>query len=243
MNTLHKVLVVDDDPVVGKSFSRVLSQKGYLVITAQDAQEALRKMQEGDYDVVVTDIRMPGMSGIELAERVKASRPWTPVVIVTGYGTTESEERARSAGVTSFLHKPLSPEMIEDSMTKALLEALPHAGLDAAASPVVVAEPVPLAKVSVLKRLVVGLAAPLIGLLYVAVLPIVGILMLAWLGAKALAKKSGIGPVPRALKNVGLMISAPIVGLAYVALLPLIGTAMLILVWAAGTDDSPLGEP
>ena len=243
MSTLHKVLVVDDDPVVGKSFSRVLSQKGYLVITAEDAQEALRKMQEGDYDVVVTDIRMPGMSGIELAERVKASHPWTPVVIVTGYGTMESEERANAAGVTSFLHKPLSPEMIEDSMARALLKAVPRAGQEETADPVAVAEPVSLAKASVLKRLVIGLAAPLIGLLYVAALPIAGILLLAWLGVKALVTKSGIGPVPRALKNVGLMISAPIVGLVYVALLPLIGTAMLILVWAAGPDDSPLGEP
>jgi CheY-like chemotaxis protein len=96
MTALRKVLVVDDDPVVGKSFNRVLTNKGYVVINAQNAAEALEKLREEEYDVVYTDIKMPGMDGIELAERVKAKRPWTPVVIVTGYGTTANEERARA---------------------------------------------------------------------------------------------------------------------------------------------------
>jgi CheY-like chemotaxis protein len=64
---------------------------------------------------VVTDIKMPGMDGLEVAERVRARQPWMPVVIITGYGTKANEERARAAGVSEFLHKPLSPEMIEDS--------------------------------------------------------------------------------------------------------------------------------
>ncbi len=99
MRANHKVLVVDDDPVVGKSFDRVLSNKGYVVITAQNAREALTRLREGGYDAVFTDIRMPGMDGLELAERVKANTPWTPVVIVTGYGTAANEARARAAGV------------------------------------------------------------------------------------------------------------------------------------------------
>ena len=92
MNASRKVLVVDDDPVVRKSFDRVLSGKGYAVITAESGEEALRKLNEEKYDLVYTDIRMPGMSGLEVAEEVKARKPWTPVVIITGYGT----EAARS---------------------------------------------------------------------------------------------------------------------------------------------------
>src|SRR3990172_4294278 len=98
MRVLKKVLVVDDDPVVGKSFDRVLSEKGYAVITAANGEEALRKLAESDYDLVYTDIRMPGMDGIEVAERVKERRPWVPVVIVTGYGTEDNEARAKKAG-------------------------------------------------------------------------------------------------------------------------------------------------
>ncbi|MCK9214440.1 MAG: response regulator, partial [Rhodoferax sp.] len=121
MSALRKVLVVDDDPVVGKSFNRVLSHdKGYVVITAQNAAEALERLREQEYDVVFTDIKMPGMDGVELTERVKASRPWTPVVIITGYGTPANEQRAKAAGVSDFMRKPLSPEMIEESATHAL---------------------------------------------------------------------------------------------------------------------------
>jgi len=72
MSAIRKVLVVDDDPVVGKSFDRVLSGKGYAVITASSGQEALNKLEAEDYDVVYTDIKMPGMSGLEMAEQVKA---------------------------------------------------------------------------------------------------------------------------------------------------------------------------
>src|SRR3989339_2147669 len=126
MGALRKVLVVDDDPVVGKSFNRVLSQdKGYVVITAQNAAEALEWLREQEYDVVFTDIKMPGMDGVELTERVKASRPWTPVVIITGYGTTANEQRAKAVGVSDFMRKPLSPEMIEESATNALLPPAP----------------------------------------------------------------------------------------------------------------------
>src|SRR5215207_1595202 len=120
MSALRKVLVVDDDPVGGSSFNRVLSGKWYIVVTAADGFDALMKLQAEKYDVVFTDIRMPGMDGLEVAERVKASHPWTPVVIVTGYGTAANEERARAAGVSDFLRKPLSPEMIEVSAAKAL---------------------------------------------------------------------------------------------------------------------------
>ena len=87
MNASRKVLVVDDDPAVRKSIDRVLSGKGYAVITAENGEEAMRKLNEEKYDLVYTDIRMPGMSGLDVAEQVKARKPWTPVVIITGYGT------------------------------------------------------------------------------------------------------------------------------------------------------------
>ena len=122
MTTLKKILVVDDDPVVGISFDRVLSGKGYAVITARDGEEALDKLAREDYDAVFTDIKMPGMSGIEVAARVKAARPWLPVVIVTGYGSEANEAKAKEAGAAAFLRKPLSPEMIEDSAQAAVLE-------------------------------------------------------------------------------------------------------------------------
>ncbi len=212
----HKVLVVDDDPVVGKSFNRVLSQKGYVVVTAENAQEALSKVQEGEYDVVFTDIKMPGMSGIELAERLKVERPWTPVVIVTGYGSTANQERAKAAGVSSFLEKPLSPEMIEGSMMKALLDAVPAVlpGL------VEAVHPEPAAEDSHLKKVALFVAAPFIGLLYAVLLPFVGLGMLAYLGIKAIKNNA-------TATKVASLIAAPFIGLAFVVTLPFVGTALL----------------
>lgn len=192
MSALRKVLVVDDDPVVGQSFKRVLSGKGYAVITAANGEEALAKLKSEQYDLVYTDLRMPGMDGLEVAERVKAKQPWTPVVIVTGYGSRTSEERAYAAGVSDFLNKPLSPEMIEDSAARALAHApLPApVVLPAAAAAAPEAAPAAARKPNVLKNMLLFLVAPFVGLVYAVLLPFVGIGMLAWVALKKEPKEA-----------------------------------------------------
>src|SRR5450830_2076807 len=159
MGALRKVLVVDDDAVVGKSFNRVLTRdKGYVVITAQSGAEALEKMRSQKYDLVFTDIKMPGMDGVELAERVNASQPWTPVVIITGFGTTENEVRAKAAGVTDFMRKPLSPEMIEESAAHAMLQPALTVVPTPQASPIEDVHVEPVEKTNNLKNIALFLA-------------------------------------------------------------------------------------
>jgi CheY-like chemotaxis protein len=224
MSALRQVLVVDDDPVVGKSFNRVLSPKGYVVVTAENAAQALEKMREQEYDVVFSDIKMPGMSGIELAEEIKARRPWTPVVIVTGYGSAENQARAKAAGVSAFLNKPLSPEMIEESAAHAMLEVAPASADQAAAMEQVVQE-VQVEVVRERSRLVniaLFLAAPFIGLVYALMLPAVGMAMIAGIAGKALVTKYP------AVKTVALLIAAPFIGLVFAVTLPLVGGVFLI---------------
>lgn len=190
MTALRKILVVDDDPVVGQSFHRILSEdKGYVVITAQNAAQALEKLREQEYDLVFTDIKMPGMDGVELAERVKAKRPWTPVVIVTGYGSTANEHRARNAGVSGFLNKPLSPEMIEDSAEQALRTPVPVIPVQPQAKLLGQAPVELLEKPSGIRSAALFVLAPFIGLAYAVMLPIVGAAMLLWTGAQALRTK------------------------------------------------------
>jgi CheY-like chemotaxis protein len=186
MSALRKVLVVDDDPVVGKSFKRVLSGKGYIVVTAEDGYDALAKLHAENYDVVFTDLRMPGMSGLEVAESVKAHQPWTPVVIVTGYGSGTTEERARDAGVSDFLHKPLSPQVIEESTERALqAKATVAQPVPEMATPAAEPEPAPARKPNLLKNMALFLVSPFIGLAYAVLLPFIGLGMLAWVGVKA----------------------------------------------------------
>ncbi|MBT8048467.1 MAG: response regulator, partial [Gammaproteobacteria bacterium] len=122
MRNIPQVLVIDDDAVVGHSFERVLTEKGYEVDMALSGEEGLKDMDTTDYDIVFTDIKMPGIDGIEVAERIKAKCPWTPVVVITGYGTEENEARASVLGVNGFVRKPLTPEMIESVTLKALSE-------------------------------------------------------------------------------------------------------------------------
>lgn len=228
MSALRKVLVVDDDPVVGKSFNRVLSQdKGYVVITAQNAAEALERLREQEYDVVFTDIKMPGMDGVELTERVKASRPWTPVVIITGYGTTANEQRAKAAGVSDFMRKPLSPEMIEESATHALQQPAPASVMPVSAAEV---ETVPVELIEtkhLYKNLVKLVAAPFIGLAYAVLLPLIGIAMLAWTAAQALMTIPAARKMLMRVKDIALFVAAPFIGLIYAVMLPVVGITML----------------
>lgn len=207
MTALHKVLVVDDDPVVHKSFDKVLSGKGYAVITAANGDEALRKLTEEKYDVVYTDIRMPGMDGLEVAEQVREQMPWTPVVIITGYGTDAAEARAKAAGVANFLHKPLTPEMIEGSARQIL--AAPAVAAEAAVllapAEVVLAETAEAIKAeaagigTAVKNIALFLAAPFIALAYVIALPFVGLGILAVLAARAAARSGAVATIGHAL--------------------------------------------
>jgi CheY-like chemotaxis protein len=230
MNASRKVLVVDDDPAVRKSIDRVLSSKGYAVITAENGEEALRKLNEEKYDLVYTDIRMPGISGLEVAEQVKARKPWTPVVIITGYGTDAAQARAKAAGVSSFVHKPLSPEMIEGSARDAL--AAPAAQVLALPAATEAPQAEPAATGSALVNIALFFAAPFIGLAYIIALPFVGLGVFAVLAARAAAKIEAVKTVGVALKTIAMVFAAPVFGLAYVVLFPFIGLATLL--WLAG---------
>jgi CheY-like chemotaxis protein len=198
------------------------------VITAENGQEALNKLSGENYDVVFTDIRMPGMNGLEVAERVKASQPWLPVVIVTGYGTEANEARAEAAGVSGFLHKPLSPAMIEFSTQQALLKKHAAAKRQAVAEAAGAApQPAGAGRGSALKNIALFIAAPFVGLAYMLAFPFIGLGMLAWMGAQAAARRKLPKKIGLIAKNVGLLIVSPFMGLAYVLLFPFIGLAIL----------------
>jgi CheY-like chemotaxis protein len=203
MNTKRQVLVVDDDAVVGKSFDRVLSGKGYEVSTALTGEEALNDYDVENFDLVFTDIKMPGMDGMEVAERIKTKCPWTPVVVITGYGSQANEARASVLGLNGFVHKPLTPEMIESVTLKTLKEAdaasVHKQQTPSTARPEADATPVK-AEISVLKKTGtvaknVGLffAAPFIALAYVIALPFVGFGALAVMSYRAIKQRRSSG--------------------------------------------------
>ncbi len=192
-----QVLVIDDDAVVGRSFDRVLSEKGYEVSTALSGEEALETINETNFDVVFTDIKMPGMDGLEVTERIKARCPWTPVVVITGYGTDDNEAKASVLGASGFVRKPLTPEMIESITLKAVNDAekveevMPeiHETVEPAEVAVASEAEAPKAPRSRLKNVGLFFASPFIALGYVIALPFVGFYMFVKLGREAYAKK------------------------------------------------------
>jgi DNA-binding NtrC family response regulator len=133
------------------------------------------------------------MDGLEVAERIKARCPWTPVVVITGYGTEANEARASILGVNGFVRKPLTPEMIENITLKALEK--PVAVEEAANEPAAheAAEEAPLSEMGkasrVARNIGLFLAAPFIALGYVIALPAVGFYMFGKLGYEAYQKK------------------------------------------------------
>jgi DNA-binding NtrC family response regulator len=194
MNAKLQVLVIDDDAVVGRSFDRVLSDKGYEVSTALSGEQAMETLENHNFDVVFTDIKMPGMDGLEVTERIKAKCPWTPVVVITGYGTQANEVRASVLGASGFVRKPLTPEMIESITLKAvndatLPEVVTEAPNETAESVVVKEAEVPKSINSVAKNVGLFFASPFIALGYVIALPIVGFYMFIKLGREAFIKK------------------------------------------------------
>ncbi|MFA4889979.1 MAG: response regulator, partial [Candidatus Omnitrophota bacterium] len=107
------ILVIDDDPLVLKSLAKFLKTRGYSVDTAQDAQEAFAKVEKLKFDLIVTDIRMPKINGIEAIKRIRLinrqyNRAQVPEVIISGYLDTAAEQEAQSLGVGDYLYKPFA---------------------------------------------------------------------------------------------------------------------------------------
>ncbi|WP_199242953.1 sigma-54 dependent transcriptional regulator [Vitiosangium sp. GDMCC 1.1324] len=117
------VLLVDDDPAVAKVLGALLGQAGLTVHTAAQGQEALALLGRKPIDVVVSDVRMPGMSGMELLTEVGRSWPDVPVILLTAHGTVPLAVEAMKAGAADFALKPFDREEILFSIRKALLRA------------------------------------------------------------------------------------------------------------------------
>ena len=103
-----RVLVVDDETLIRKSFVRALQDDGFLVESAESGEEAIRLFHEGQFDLVITDLRMPGVDGLGVLRAVKASRPEVEVVLLTGYGTIQSAVEAIKEGAYNYITKPLN---------------------------------------------------------------------------------------------------------------------------------------
>lgn len=108
MEELKKILIVDDEETLTFSLYQAFIKAPYdcEVVTASSGEEALEKFDAQMFDLVITDIAMPGIDGLELLSIIKSRSPETKVIIITAYGTDEREERAFKIGADKYIEKP-----------------------------------------------------------------------------------------------------------------------------------------
>lgn len=154
-----RVLVVDDDSSMRAALSESLEICGFEVDTAEDGAAALKKFGDGHYDVVVTDMRMPRLGGMDVLREIKRRSPETPVILVTAYGTVNTAVEAMKEGASEFLMKPFTLDDLEFIIRNVLAsheapgreEASP-AGLLPGQGGIITADPSILEILNILKR-------------------------------------------------------------------------------------------
>ena len=116
---MARVLIVDDDEIIRDTLYELLSEN-YLCQTAETAEKAFARLEADTYDVVLTDISMPGLSGLELLGNVRQRFPDTPVIIISGIGDQEHAQGLIKLGAFEFLLKPFSLDIVEKSVKRAV---------------------------------------------------------------------------------------------------------------------------
>lgn len=121
--SITRILIVDDDPALLQALPEALRLRmGALhIVTVDSAAAALKRLTDEEYDVIISDIKMPGMDGLALLEHVRALRPETPTLLITGHGERDLAVRALRGGAYDFIQKPIDRDYIVASLTRAVL--------------------------------------------------------------------------------------------------------------------------
>ncbi|MBP1635973.1 MAG: two component, sigma54 specific, transcriptional regulator, Fis family [Acidobacteria bacterium] len=114
------ILLIDDDESLRRVVEYTLREDGYAVVTAADGRSGLARFQESAVDLVITDVRMPEMNGLDLLARLRAMQPDLPVIVLTAHGTIDAAVEAMKAGAFDYLTKPFGRDQLQASVRKAL---------------------------------------------------------------------------------------------------------------------------
>lgn len=114
------ILVMEDERSVAKGLEMILSEEGYMVDLADTGKLAMEAFKQKRFDLLVADLRLPDIDGMEVIKQVKAAKPETEVIVITGYGTTAKAVTAMKLGVHDFLPKPFTADQIMKAIDEAL---------------------------------------------------------------------------------------------------------------------------
>ncbi|MFC1813997.1 response regulator [Thermodesulfobacteriota bacterium] len=110
-----EILVIDDEVAVNNNIRKILSKKGFSVDQALTKDEAMEKIEASIYKLVLLDLRIPGVKGLELLKMIRDKQPETPVIIITGYASIETAVEGARLGIVDYIHKPFTPDEIRDA--------------------------------------------------------------------------------------------------------------------------------
>jgi DNA-binding NtrC family response regulator len=114
-----KVLVLDDEPIVCKRLKPALEKQGYHVDTFVQSAAAMEKIQETTYDIIITDLKMKGVDGMQFLEEAKRRAPKTEVIVITGFATMETAKESFHKGVFDFIAKPFKLSELQEVVARA----------------------------------------------------------------------------------------------------------------------------
>jgi two-component system, NtrC family, response regulator HydG len=119
-NKKPRIFIIDDEESIRDSCSQVLAKEGFSVATSRHGKEALNILDDSEFDVILLDLKLPGVPGIKILNKIKNSYPDTPVIIITGFASIESAVNTIKQGAFDYLAKPFSPEELRTMVRKAL---------------------------------------------------------------------------------------------------------------------------
>jgi DNA-binding NtrC family response regulator len=118
VSSRKRVMIVDDEPIVGERLKASLELAGFTVDAFVSSEDALRKLREEDYDILVTDLKMSAPDGMEILRTVRQIRPGIKSVVITGFATTETAEQAALSGAVEFITKPFKISELKSLLTR-----------------------------------------------------------------------------------------------------------------------------
>lgn len=123
-----RVLLVDDEVAFTRNMSKILSRRGYEVSSFNDGETAVKAIEDEEYDVVILDLRMPGMSGMAVLKVMKRKRPLTEIIILTGHGSVESGMQGMALGAFDYAMKPIQVSELQEKIDEAFERRMMRAG-------------------------------------------------------------------------------------------------------------------
>ena len=222
-----RVLVVDDEEIVRESYKLALTEAGYDVRTVPSGREALQACRMEHFDVMLADIRMPEMDGLEVSRVVAREFPDVRVIVITGYPSPESAARARKLGVSDYLQKPVAPDRLSAATAAALARPLAQVHEEVASAIPAVNPPAAAPPCAPPNAAAPEVAAPEVAAPQV-VAPEMPVPVQA-------APQMTVAPAA-AVDDISaytaflVLLSSPLIGLAYFLLFPFVATAIAVTV-------------